>query len=200
MTAYATVSEIKEHATDIQFGDDYDVLLSALAERASRLIDRLLKRDEGAFAVTTATARWYTSNGGTELAIDECVEITEVACRFGSGTDLTVLSSTDYIAWPYNGPPYYRLDIDRRQGSYPAWPNTGPQSVRVTAKWGYSTDPPQHLKEAVIIQVLRWFRRGQQMFADVNLAGASMGVLSFAKELDPDVKTILASIPPPLPL
>jgi hypothetical protein len=61
----------------------------------------------------------------------------------------------------------------------------------VTAVWGYSASPPEVVKQACCIQAVQALRRGQQMYATVNMAAAQMGVLEFAKDVDPEVRALL---------
>lgn len=193
-TAYVTSAEIKADPATVNLGTSFDAVIPQLILRASELIDRLTRREPGAYdASATASDRYFDAHGERDLYIDECVEVSAVYCRFGSGTDWTTLASTDYVTWPYNASaqshPITRLDIDRRQGTYETWPSTGPQSVKVTAKWGYSASPPYVVKQAVIIQSIRWLRRAQQLYADAGMSAA--GTLTYAQRLDPDVETLI---------
>ena len=52
--------------------------------------------------------------------------------------------------------------------------------------------PAECVKQAVVVQAMRWFKRGQQSWQDTVVA-AEMGQLMYFKELDPDVRTMLLS-------
>ena len=192
------IDEVKNAAPSLsaQWGTDYDALFASLILRAGDLVDRLTKRQDeiGTYdAPATATARHFDSEGGLYLPVDECVEVTAVAVRLGSGTAWTDFTATDYYTWPYNANattgPIMRLDVDRRQGSQSAWPS-GREAVKVTARWGYSDSPPEVVKQAVIIQVIRWMKRGEQLFADGSLVGDA-GRLVYVQKLDPEARTLL---------
>lgn len=194
MASYVTAAEVKAGAPTIQWSTIYDSLLPVLIERASQLVDKLTRREIGAYdASDSATERWFNAEGGKHLAIDECVEVTAVAVRRGTGLTETAFASTDYVTWPYSASaaigPIIRLDIDDRQGSYDVWP-VGKEAVGVTAKWGYSADPPGIVEQAVIVAVVRWIKRGEQMYADASLVAAA-GRLLYAQGLDPTVKVLL---------
>jgi len=197
MTDYVTTAEVKAIAQHALASDDdtYDTIIASLITRASRLVDRLTRREDNAYdAPATGTVRYFDGEGGLYQAIDECISVSAVSIRQTSGTTTwTDLESTDYREWPYNysdqSVPIMRLDMDRRQGSYSTWP-TGRQAVKVTAKWGYSDDPPPIIEQAVIAQVIRWFKRGQQMYTDSSMMAAA-GELTYAKKLDPGIETIL---------
>ena len=197
MTDYVTTAEVKAVAQHTLASDDdtYNSIIGSLITRACRFVDRFTRREPDAYdAAATGTVRYFDGEGGLFQAIDECISVSAVSIRQTSGTATwTDLESTDYRTWPYNatdyGTPILRLDIDRRQGSYGNWP-TGRNAVKVTAKWGYSDDPPPIIEQAVIAQTLRWFKRGQQMYADASLMREA-GTLSYAKKLDPDVQTLL---------
>ncbi len=54
----------------------------------------------------------------------------------------------------------------------------------------YIYRPPMVIKQATIIQGLRWFKRGQQSFADVSAMG-ELGQLTYAQKIDPDIVAML---------
>jgi len=64
-------------------------------------------------------------------------------------------------------------------------------TVRITAKWGYAINVPDAIKEACIMQVIRWYKREQGAMASA-LASAELGTLDLFKTLDPDFEFILA--------
>jgi hypothetical protein len=71
-----------------------------------------------------------------------------------------------------------------------------PKSVKITGVFGYSATPPEDVKQACEIQVLRWFMRAKQAYAD-NGANAAFGQINInlatrtASRLDPDVSALL---------
>lgn len=191
---YADAAAIKSVMPDVPWGTGYDTILGTLATRASRLIDKACIRQPGEFATgTSGTVRYFDGSGGTCLWVDEMaaapskVEVAET----GDRTNYTLWAPTDYILWPYNNPPYNRLDLDILYGSKYMW-YCFPQSVKITAPWGYSIAVPDDLQQAVITQVVRWFKRGQQGFSDVG-AIVELGQLRYVSKLDPDIELILES-------
>ena len=64
-------------------------------------------------------------------------------------------------------------------------------TVQVTAKWGYAINVPDAIKEACIMQVIRWYKREQGAMASA-LASAELGTLDLFRTLDPDFEFILA--------
>nr|NIQ88963.1 hypothetical protein [Deltaproteobacteria bacterium] len=63
-------------------------------------------------------------------------------------------------------------------------------TVRVTAKWGYSINVPDSIKEACIMQASIWYKRLEGSMAS-NLANLELGELELFKTLDPAVELIL---------
>ena len=190
MAAYATADEVKAAMPGVISGATYDTILGTLATRASELIDRLTGRDVGAYdAADVATARYFDGSGEDYQWIDECVEITTLEVK-DSETDTTYDTwlTSDYITWPYWDSPIRKLIVDPT-GDEVYFPS-GLRTVKVTAKWGYSADPPAVVKQAVVIQAARWFKRGQQAFQDVS-AAAEVGQLTYAQKLDPDIETMI---------
>jgi hypothetical protein len=196
MTApvYADAAAIKAVMPDVPWGTSYNTILGVLATRVSRMIDKACIRQPGEFATGTAgSVRYFDGSGNACLWVDEMagvpslVEVAEV----GDLTNYTAWASNDYMVWPYNNPPYTRLDIDLMRGVKALWTRY-PRSVKITAPWGFSTTVPEDLEQAVITQVVRWFKRGQQGFSDVG-AIAELGQLRYVQKLDPDVEMILDS-------
>jgi len=193
MTApnYVDAAEIKAVMPDVAFGTGYDMVLDSLAASASRLLDRITKRDPGAFATGSVGAvRYFDGSGNGELWIGEIAAAPSKVAVDEAGTGVyTEWASTDYIVWPYNSAPYTRLTIDYLHGTKAIWP-TFPKAVRITAPWGFSTAVPDDLKQALVVQCVRWFKRGQQGFSDVG-AIAELGQLRYVEKLDPDIETIV---------
>lgn len=190
-------------STDIS----YDTFLALLATQASRAIDKYTGREDGAYAVTTDTVRYFDGNGKLNLLVDEIcstditVEVAEsgqIDHSFGT-TDgnYTTWSSTEFTEFPYNaiakGQPITELHIDPVNGSKPGWYRY-PKAVRLTAYYGYSTsdNTPELIKKACLIQAVRWFKRSDQAFQDTG-AIIELGQLVYTQELDPDIRAILGT-------
>lgn len=201
-SVYCTNTEIKAVMPDTTWGTTYDALLTAIAERASRAIDTLTGREPGAYKAGTAAARYFDGSGCGELWVDEMAvaptavavaESGDVDSSAGSGGTYTTWAASDYLLWPANalvmGQPYLRLDVDIQSGSKALW-YAYPKAVKITAQWGYSTAVPPDILQATLIQAVRWFKRGQQAFADTG-AVTELSQLRYVKALDPDVATMV---------
>lgn len=201
---YTTVANVKALMPDTTWGTKYDSLFTTLISSASRLVDSLLRREPGAFAVATESTRYFDGNGKSKLYVDElaaapsAVRVAEtgvIDTVGGSGGMYTLWEATDYYPWPsrrlVHGKPYLRLDIDVHNGSKSAWYNY-PKAVKVTGYFGFatSTNSPEEIRRAVDVQTVRWFKRGQQAFQDAG-AIVDMNQLRYVKELDPDIKVML---------
>lgn len=192
---YATATEVKAAISDASLGGTYDAILAALVTRASRLLDRLTGRKPGAYYVNTDVTLYFDGSGGREQWIEELAAApTSVSvAESGSVTTYTVWASTDYLLWPYNaldrGEPYLRLDVDSLNGTKATWTRY-PKAVKVVGKFGYSATVPDDVKQAVIVQCARWWKRGQQAFQDTG-AIVELGQLSYTKRLDPDVELLV---------
>ncbi|MFA5714364.1 MAG: hypothetical protein WC998_01315 [Candidatus Paceibacterota bacterium] len=219
--AYGTVAELKARTDIKSADAARDTVLGDMLDAAKVLIDQLLNHKDGFEAIAVATARYFPGSGKTFQWIDECVEITAVAVKdSASDTTFTAWTTPttafagdgDWIAFAgdpkypsYNVLPYTGIMIDPN-GSHSMF-NSGlfttrggfrPDNdsvrnvpmVRVTAKWGYSVTAPTLIKEANIAQASRWFKKAQSAWAD-TLASTEMGLMMFAKKLDPDIETML---------
>ncbi len=199
---YCTDVEIKQVMPDSGLASSYDALLNALAERASREIDRLTGRAPGAYKATTDETRYVDGSGEAQQWIGELaaapttVKVAEggiVDAADGTGGTYTTWAASDYLLWPSNalaeGGPILRLDINRMI-SGKAWWAPYPKAVKITGKFGYSSEPPPDVVEATIVLAVRWFKRGQQGFADTG-AIAELRQLRYVKALDPDVEELV---------
>ena len=70
--------------------------------------------------------------------------------------------------------------------------NKAPHIKRALDSVLAQTSPPDEIKQATIIQAMRWFKRGQQAFSDTG-AVLELGQLRYTQKLDPDVALILES-------
>lgn len=180
---------------DTTFGSGYDAALEALAKRASRAIDRYTNRKPGAFYVDADVTLYFDGSGDTKLWIGElaAAPTTVQVAETGVLTTLTTWESTDYLCWPYNalddGQPYTRLDLDIYNGTKSTW-YAYPKAIKIAGKFGYSATVPDDVKQAAIIQAVRWFKRGQQAYSDTG-AIVELGQLTYTKALDPDVALMI---------
>lgn len=191
---YCTIQEIKDTLVDTDLEDDYDDVLERMITDASSLIDSLLKREPGAFYVTADTTRYF-SGSGTQLWIGELAAApTTVSVAETGTTTYTAWAATDYICWPWNalaeGMPYQRLDIDSYNGSQSSWYGY-PKAVKIVGKFGFSATIPSEIKEAAIVQVIRWWKRAAQAYQDAG-AIIELGQMRYVRKLDPDVETIIS--------
>ena len=89
------------------------------------------------------SARYYEGNGSDNLKIDECIEITKVENGddyYGDGfTEIPNTGDIRYYTEPYNELP---IDTLRLRGEL--W-TPGKKNVRITARWGYSEEPPDDI-------------------------------------------------------
>jgi hypothetical protein len=195
--AYVTAEEIRAGVVDGEIGAEYDAILTTLAERASREIDRATGRAPGAYYVTAAaTARTFDAYGGSRLGVDEMTAAPTLVELDPTGAgSWTALAASDWEVWPARaaaqGYPYTGLRT-KAGGAYPAWPD-GATTVRVTAVWGFSATPPPDVTQAALILAWRWFRRGQQGFADTG-AVVELGQLRYTQATDPEVGRMIAHL------
>lgn len=68
--------------------------------------------------------------------------------------------------------------------------NRGIPTVKVTASWGYATEVSSDIKEATIMQAVRWYKRLQTGMSDA-VGSPDMGQILYRQRLDPDVALIL---------
>jgi len=199
---YATLAEVQAGFPDSLIATTTDTAFTGLIEsmitRASRLIDREVGRWPGYFYPTTDTAtRYYDGSGDIEQPIDDCCSLTSVAVAESGGVASTSYTTwtedTDFYVSPYNwsanNEPVHELVIDWNSGKS-GWYRYR-KAVQVVGIFGWSTTLPDDIKEACIIQTVRWYMRSKQGYQDAS-ANPEVGRIYMTK-LDPDVVTILHS-------
>ena len=199
---YCTLAEAKAALPDTSWSTAYDAILTALITRGSRAIDKLANYWPGAFFMSLDETRYFDGSGTRQQWVDHLAAVpTTVAVAetgitdtdAGSGGSYSTWLAADYMLWPRNAlknnEPYQRLDVDAFNGSKVAF-YAFRRGVKVTGKFGYSTAIPDDVKQAAIIQAIRWFKRGQQAYRDTG-AIVELGQLTYTQALDPDVAETL---------
>jgi hypothetical protein len=200
MALYVTVAQVKADMPDSALYDsvDYDQALEEMITNASRLIDREVGGWPDYFYPTTDDAtRYFDGSGEVEQDIDPMTSLTSVAVAESGGRAVadytTWTEDTDFYVWPYNysaiSQPIQKLIVDNISGSKGTF-HRSRKGVKVTGIFGYSTTPPEPIRQAAKIQALRWFMRAKQGYQDAS-ASAAIGEMMYVQELDPDVARLL---------
>lgn len=208
---YGTPGELRDRIDRASTAEDST--LAEIIRAASRNINEACNRPDGFMATTIAEARRYAGSGKPYQLVDECISVTLVEVKNSADDDdYDSWLPGDWIAfsgdhrWPdFNRLPYDSLMIDptgdesiftsgeyvTRGGFRPIVDVArGVPTVRITARWGYSEEVPEDIKEAALMQSARWFKRYLSGQSDV-LASGELGVLLYRKALDPDIRRIL---------
>lgn len=209
MSDYCTLADIKQDIPEggIASTTDYDAAISQMITDASRMIDNEIGKWPNYFQPSTdEETRYYDGNTweetsrlglyGRAIRIDDAVSITSFAISQSGGmqsTDYTVWASGDFFTAPYNnvalGLPIRWVEIDFLNGSQNSFYGYR-RGVRVTGRFGWSSACPSTVSRATKIQVIRWFMRGKQAFADGG-ANPATGQMTYVKKLDADVAELI---------
>lgn len=203
---YTTLAAVKALLPQNNFGTTLDPTLNAMIVDASRMIDAHLGREPGSFAVADLSTRYFDGNGKQQLFIGEMAALPTtvlvaetglVDTANGTGGTYTAWALTDLIAEPYNAlskrRPINWLTVDVLQGTKSYW-YPYRKAVKITSLFGYATtsNTPEEIQHATEVQAMRYFKRASQSYQDVG-AITELGQLQYVKELDPEVKHILAA-------
>ena len=191
MADYCTLAELKAALSITDIIDD--TILQTAITSASAWVDGWCYRSFEA-AGTAVTDRDYIPTGTFEtLAIDDCVEITEVKLDDDlDGTFADTLTAADFQAEPVNSTtgglalPFTRL----RPFEDGYWPTfRGQATVRVSARYGWPAIPDA-VREATIFRASALFTRRD---SPLGVAGfGDMGAMRVSRFVDPDVEMLLA--------
>ena len=199
MADYCTSAEVKADmpGSGLASSTDMDATISSMITIASRAIDREVGRWDNFFYPTTDDqTRYFDGSGELEQPIDEMVSLTSVSVSESDGrastsyTDWT--EDTDYYVWPYNyasiGKPIQKLIVDNDSGSKGVFYRVR-KGVKVSGVFGYASSPPDTIKQACKMQVIRWVMKAKQAYQQQS-ANAQVGQKIYT-ELDPDIKDLL---------
>ena len=87
------------------------------------------------------------------------------------------------------GLPIRWIEIDLVNGSQNSFYGYR-RGVKITGRFGWSSVCPSTVSRATKIQVIRWFMRGKQAFADGG-ANPATGQMTYVKKLDADVAELI---------
>lgn len=193
---YLTVEEFRLRTRIREDDSTDDALIGEFVTAVSRWVDRFTGRahEPGAFAVdgNSAETRYFDGVRDDEIWIDECVSIETVATSDDFGETYDSWASTDY--WTSDGARYgktpIRLLVANPNGDY-AYFSAGRRALRISAIWGYSSAPPEPVKEAVTIVVRNLYHmRDGAGDADRNIITAE-GFVIPAEAIPPKAKALL---------
>jgi hypothetical protein len=132
--------------------------------------------------------------------IDDALSVSKLEVSEIGGlntSDYQEWSSSDWYLHPYNDSPKRAIIIDRLNGAETFFPRYR-KNVKVTGVFGFSATPPAQIRQACLIQVIRWFMRSKQAYADsvaspeVGQMTINVGGRAIAPQLDSDVRLLLA--------
>lgn len=155
MPKYTSIQDVENYLlTEIDIG--FEPQVEKWIDAVEKFIDKYTGRNFKADA--TASVKKYdgfnvaenfrsSAKSQKELFIDDCVEVTEVKI-----TDFVtpVVPSTEYLLYPANSLPKRRIKLKHDSSYSFVW---GEQNIEITAKWGYSVNPPADIVFAATILV-----------------------------------------------
>jgi len=188
--AYTTKSKIENYLAidiDSSFADQISDWISAVES----YINNYTGRKDG-FENSAASVRYFDGNGETEIDIDEFTSLSSVEILEANGDDvewaLTEGLENDYITYPYNKTPQYRL-ILTPNASVGAW-YKGKKRIKVKGVWGHSTSVPADIELVTTMLVASIIEKGLKggkvkteslgdysvTYADINETAQAIGV------------------------
>lgn len=188
---YATTQQLADYLR-IDDGDD-DVQLALAVTAASRAVDRATSRQFG--LVATPEERYYTPQwdsyyGFWRCEVDDVMIVTgfEVDSDNAGGYDYTTTLTT-YDLVPRNAATRNRPYTELRFRSSGTSPVATVDSLRVTARWGWSA-VPDTVEQATLLQASRIFNRRNAPFGVAGSPDVGSELRLLAK-VDPDVQVML---------
>lgn len=170
--------------------------LALATEAASRAIDQACGRSFG--VLDEAEARWYDPTWFKDrwsVDIDDLTTDASLVIEVDNDQDGTPEAEiTAYRLLPVNAPakaqPWTRVEV---LPSAAVKPNGLRHSVKVTARWGWTT-VPNAIKLATLVQAARWFDRKNSVggaLTKLDVDDVGMGWAVQRNELDDDVAAMI---------
>lgn len=211
---YATVEQYKEWSPNDWEDDDTseDYALGVALESASRAVDRFVSqkvfRQFG--QSETAVPRWYTprydyAQARWVVEIDDLdvsevdsVEVLIDSSNQGVYTESLTQYQLRHPNAPADGFPYTQISVLPQESAQPiAWPD----SVQITAKWGWAAFPSS-VVGATMLQTSRVFKRRQAPFGvtgsnsigsatSADTTKTAISAAQLVRELDEDIEVML---------
>lgn len=136
MGAWTTTREAVKSAPESDFTARSDARVDAAIDSASRGVESLLRRT---FYPWTGTR--YFDYPPTDGPVDKLWlgrnDVLSISSLVSGGV---TIPPSGYLLWPYDGPPYIRLDINRGSSSAFGAGTTPQRAIAITGVFGYSLD------------------------------------------------------------
>jgi uncharacterized phiE125 gp8 family phage protein len=156
--SYIDADDVKEYVEITS--SSHDAMLEGLIDSAETFIESYTGRDFKADSDSTRTLDAVDDVDGVTLWLDEdlcaITTVTTNADAAGGGTALT--EDTDFVVVPKNRTPYYALKMLGSSSNTWTYTDDSELGITIAGKWGYSTTPPQDIKQAMIDIVTRMYR------------------------------------------
>ena len=137
--SYSNEGKVENYLT-IDIDNSFSSQIADWAEAVDSYIDKFCGRT---FGETVSETRYFDGNGKKELDIDDFVSLDTVQILEPNSDDvmdtLTEGKEEDYIVYPYNSAPYFRL-IMTALSSTAVW-STGIKRIKITGTWGRANVP-----------------------------------------------------------
>ncbi len=184
---YTTETAIENYLmTDID--SSFSSQISAWITAAESYIDNYTQKSfEG-----TTTTRYFDGNGKREIIVDDFTTLTSVQILQVNSDDveytLTEGLDDDYVLYPYNETPYYKLMMVA-SSSVGVWLR-GLKRIKLTGVWGHSAIVPEDIKLVATMLVADIIKQGRDSgeirsealgdysvtYADLDKAAVRLGV------------------------
>ena len=138
---YSTIAKIEDYLL-IDIIDSFEGRVNEWIAQMEEFVEQETGR--AFMADETASEKVYDGNGGLDLFLEECVEITKVTI------DDVEVDSDDYLVYPASELPTTRIKLKNDAGL--AF-TKDEQNIKIEAKWGYSVLCPGDISFAVTVLV-----------------------------------------------
>lgn len=190
--AYPTTAELKAYLGAATATDD--TLIAAFGTAAQGYIEGRAGADRR-FAVTADTTRYFDAE--RDVSRDHrTLRLDEDLCAITSITngDGTAVTAAMYVTEPRNQTPYRALTMKvTTSASIWLWQTSPENAITIVGKWGYSTTPPEDIKDAYKGLVAYLYRRRSNSGGDLDRAVAADGILLMPGQVPKYIQSVLTA-------
>jgi len=183
--AYIEVRDLRDYLGISGTSDDS--LLVQLITSAQTAIDTFCNRTFESTADTTRKFNAHTDTDGLTLYFDDdLISITTL-----TNGDGDTIASSDYYLLPTNESPKYAVKLKGSSGISWECDDNGDceEAISVAGRWGFSTSPPEDIRQAAIRLASFYYRQKDAQLTDITAIEA--GVVIQPEGMPRDVKVLL---------
>ena len=199
---YITLKELKGHLQSYGLPTEYTAEDEANMETAIEAMSRMVDSHAQTTFYARTETRYYCPDFRDLVYIDDLISVTTLKTDDdGDGVYENTWATTDYWLEPRNArlnadaaqnTPYRQIRVNP-EGDY-TFPTSQQYGVEIVGSWGYTTEVPPVVKQAMLLMANRVYRRKDAIFGIAGTPQLGVTVVRAKIEEDTDIAQLLTGI------